>query len=168
MPINPWIQGRVPGIPIYPPLGCWLNRRKLASAGWVPPQWARLSLEGMHAYWYQFPALTLTKGQTDLTRVTISEDFWILAIMAAPLPEERGGAGSFRFQIYEDVNTYKYAKYGINAENGASIAQQPGLVKMPHYIEAGSPVNCRIQNLDGANTKIVRLCMFGVSQWWRK
>jgi hypothetical protein len=165
MPINPWIQGRVPGIPIYPPLGCWLNRRKLASAGWAPPQWARLSLQGMHAYWYQFPALTLTSGQTDLTRVTVTEDFWILAILSRETIALAPG-GSIRFQIYEDANSYKHSKYGINRQNGASNAQGPGLVKMPHYIEAGSPVNCRIQNLS-TSTNIVRLCMYGVSQWWR-
>jgi hypothetical protein len=165
--INPWTQGRVPGIRPVPTLGAWQNRRKLASAGWVPPQWARLSLDGAHIFWYQFPALTLTAGQTDLTRVTVTEDFWIFAIMAQATRTLAGGSGSFRCQIYEDQNTYKYSKYGVNQTNFCPIAQEPGLVKMPHFIAAGSPVNCRIQNLDGSHTNIVELCMFGYSAWWR-
>jgi len=152
---------------MYPPLGAWQNRRKLVSAAWVPPQWARLSLSGAHIFWYQFPELVLTPGQTDLTRVTVAEDFWILAIMAHASDTLAGNNGSFRFQIYEDQNTYKYSKYGINQLNGAPIAQEPGLVKMPHFIPGGSPVNCKIQNLDGANPNTVDLCMFGVSAWWR-
>jgi hypothetical protein len=166
--INPWTQGIVHGVRINPTLGAWQNRRKLASAAWVPPQWARLSLDGAHLYWYQFPELTLTAGQTDLTRITVAEDFWILAIMARASRQLDGGQGSFRAQIYEDQQTYKYSKYGMNQTNFCPIAQEPGLLRMPHFIAAGSPVNCRIQNLDGANTNIVDLCIFGYSAWWRE
>jgi hypothetical protein len=166
--INPWTQGRVPGVRMNPTLGAWQNRRKLASAAWVPPQWVRLSLEGAHMFWYQFPELTLTPGQTDLTRVTVSEDFWVVAIMARASRPSVAGQGSFRAQIYEDQNTYKYSKYGVNQGNFCPIAQEPGLIKIPHFIAAGSPVNCKIQNLDGATTNIIDLCMFGYSAWWRE
>ena len=80
--INPWTQGRVHGVRMNPTLGAWQNRRKLASAAWVPPQWVRLSLAGAHMFWYSFPQLVLAAGETQLTRVTISEDFWMLSIMS--------------------------------------------------------------------------------------
>jgi hypothetical protein len=166
--INPWTQGRVPGARMIPTLGPWQNRRKLASAAWVPPQWARLSLEGAHMFWYQFPELVLSAGQTDLTRVTVAEDFWILAILArASRAAEVATSGTFRALIYEDQNTYKYAKYGVNQNIFCSTSQEPGLLKIPHFIAAGSPVNCKIQNLDGSHSNTVDLCMFGVSGWWR-
>jgi hypothetical protein len=165
--INPWTQGRVPGVPPHPTLGGWLVKRKLASAAWTLPQWVRLSLQGAHLYWYQFPELTLTAGQTDLTRVTVSEDFWLVAIMS----HESlfiAGTGSMRAQIYEDQQTYKYSKYGSNKTNFAGNALEPGLNRIPHFIAAGSPVNCRVQNLSGVSTNIVDVCMFGYSGWWRE
>ncbi|SRR5258706_970811 len=165
--INPWTQGHVPGARMVPTLGAWQNRRKLASSAWVPPQWVRLSLAKGHIFWYQFPELTLTPGQTDLTRVTVTEDFWIVAIMARA-SRVISGSGSFRAQIYEDQGQYKYSKYAVNRDNFCPIAREPGLLRMPHFIAAGSPVNCRIQNLDGANANIVNLCMFGYSGWWRE
>jgi len=166
--INPWTQGRVPGVRLVPTLGAWQNRRKMASPAWVPPQWARLSLTGAHLYWYEFPELTLAPAQTDLTRVTVNEDFWIQAIMAKPsLTDSGGDGGSFRCLIYEDQNTYKYSKYGVNRNNFCPIAQEPGLLRMPHFIAAGSPVNVRVQNLDGTSPNIINLCMFGYSAWWR-
>ena len=66
--INPWKQGRIPGVPIHPPLGAWQSRRTLASAAFVPPQWVRESLKGAHPFWYQFPQLTLAAAETDLHR----------------------------------------------------------------------------------------------------
>jgi hypothetical protein len=165
--INPWTQGRVPGVPVYPPLGAWQNRRKLASAGWVPPQWARLAIAGAHAFWYQFPELALSAAQTQLTRVTVAEDFWLMAVLGKSTSAMGGGSGTFRCQIYEDVGAYKHSKYGVNQPNIAPIAQEPGLLRFFHFIAAGSPINCRVQNLDGANPNTVDLCMFGYSGWWR-
>lgn len=166
--LNPWTQGRVPGVRPNPTLGAWLNRRKQASAAYVPPQWARLSLQNAHLYWYQFPVLVLTAGKTDLTRVTVAEDFWLMAIMANATSALGDAAGSFRIQIYEDVNTYKYSKYGVNQTNFCPVATEPGLIKFPHFIRGGSPVNCRVQNLDGANPNTVSVCLFGYSAWWRE
>ena len=164
--INPWTQGRVPGVRLNPTLGAWQNRRKMASPAWVPPQWARESLKNAHLYWYQFPELTLAPSETQLTRVTVAEDFWLVVVMAHEsltlLP-----TGSVRLQIYEDQQTYKYSKYGVNRLNFCSNAQEPGLHRMPHFIAGGSPVNCRIQNLSGSSTNIVDVCMFGYSAWWR-
>ena len=166
--INPWTQGRVPGVRMVPTLGAWQNRRKQASPAWVPPQWARLSLAGAHLYWYVFPALTLTPAQTDLTRVTVSEDFWVFAVMAHATSALANAGGSFRCQIYEDQNAYKWSKYGIDQTSFAPIATEPGLLRIPHWIGAGSPVNCKIQNLDGANPNTVTLCLLGYSAWWRE
>jgi hypothetical protein len=166
--INPWTQGRVPGVPMNPTLGAWLVKRKMASPAWSIPQWVRLSLQGAHLYWYQFPELTLTSGQTDLTRVTVSEDFWVTAIMGRGSRDSINGQGSFRFQITEDLGAYKYSKYGQNQGNFAPTALEPGLIRFPHFIPAGSPVVCKIQNLDGSHTNIVDLCMFGYSTWWRQ
>jgi hypothetical protein len=166
--INPWIQGRVPGAPMNPTLGAWQNRRKLASAAWTLPQWVRLSLHSAHLFWYQFPELSLTAGQTDLTRITVTEDFWLVAVMGRASVASIGNQGSFRFQITEEEGAYKYSKYGQNQSNFAPIAQEPGLVRIPHFIAAGSPVVCKIQNLSGSATNIVDLCMFGYSTWWRQ
>ena len=41
-------------------------------------------------------------------------------------------------------------------------------MKIPHFIRAGSPINCRVQNLDGANPNTVNVCLFGYSSWWRE
>ena len=164
--INPWTQGRVPGVRMNPTLGAWQNRRKLASAAWVPPQWVRLSLKGAHLYWYQFPELVLLAGETQLTRVTVSEDFWMVSIMSHETVTI-AGTGSIRAQIYEDQQTYKYSKYAANKGNFAANAQEPGLQRIPHFIAAGSPVNCRVQNLDGSNPNTVDICLFGYSGWWR-
>lgn len=165
--INPWTQGRVPGVRMNPTLGGYQVKRKLASAAWTVPQWVRLSLAGAHLYWYQFPELVLAPGETQLTRVTISEDFWLLAIMSHE-SLSIAGTGSMRAQIYEDQQTYKYSKYGSNKNNFAGNAQEPGLNRIPHYIAAGSPVNCRVQNLSGASSNTVDVCMFGYSGWWRE
>lgn len=165
--LNPWIQGRVRGAPVFPPLGAWQVRRKLASAGWVPEQWARQQLTGARAYWYEFPELVLTPGQTDLTRVTVNEDFWLVAVMGKASATVAGGSGSFRFQITEEQSAYKHSKYALNQPNSAPIAQEPGLQRIPHFIAAGSPVICKIQNLNGAANNTVNLCMFGYSTWWR-
>lgn len=165
--INPWTQGRVPGVRNVPTLGAWQNRRKLASAAWVPPQWARLSLQGAHMYWYAFPSLILGPGATELTRITVSEDFWIVAIMGQGNVAFESSAGTFRALIYEDQQTYKYSKYAQNQLNGFPIAQEPGLLRMPHFIRAGSPVNCRIQNLAGVLPNTVNVALFGYSAWWR-
>lgn len=165
---NPWTQGRVPGVRPNPTLGAWQNRRKLVSAGWVPPQWVRLSLKGGHLYWYAFAPLILTAGQTDLTRVTIQEDFWAFCVMAHATSALGAGAGSFRAQIYEDTNSFKWSKYGLDQVNFAGNALEPGLQKVPHFIAAGSPVNCKIQNLDGANPNTVSVAIFGYSGWWRE
>lgn len=165
--INPWTQGRVPGMRMNPTLGAWQNRRKLWSAGYVPAQWIRLSLQGAHMFWYQFPRLVLLAGQTDLTRVTVTEDFWLVAVLSHET-SAISGSGSIRFQIYEDQSTYKHSKYAVNRNSAAANAREPGLLKVPHFIAAGSPINCRIQNLDGAATNTVDLCMFGYSGWWRQ
>lgn len=153
---------------MFPPLGAWQNRRSLASAAFVPPQWARLSLHGAHLYWYQFPVLVLNSGQTNLTRVTVTEDFWALAIMASSTSALAGTQGTFRAQIYEDETAYKYSKYGVNQPNLACTAREPGLMVLPSYIPAGLPINCKVQNLDAANANTVNLCLYGVSAWWRK
>jgi len=151
-----------------PTLGAWQNRRKLVSAGWVPPQWVRLSLEGAHLYWYAFQPLVLAAAQTDLTRVTIQEDFWVCAILAHASQGIDGSAGgSFRAQIYEDQNTYKWSKYGVDQNIFTAIGTEPGLLKMPHFIAAGSPVNCKIQNLSATLANTVSMALFGYSNWWR-
>lgn len=166
--INPWTQGRVPGAVMNPTLGAWQNRRKMASPAYTLPQWVRLSLAGAHMYWYQFPELTLLAAQTDLTSVVVSEDFWLVSIMARASRDSIGNQGSFRFQITEEQGAYKYSKYGQNQANFAPTAQEPGLIRIPHFIAAGSPIVCKIQNLDGTHTNIVDLCMFGYSAWWRE
>jgi hypothetical protein len=165
--INPWKQGRVANVPMYPPLGAWMSRRKLASAAWVPPQWIRLALAGAHGYFYQFPRVTLLAGETQLLRVTVQEDFWQIATLAASTSALAASAGTFRFQVYEDELAYKHSKYGINEENGTSDATEPALNMFPHFIAAGSPINARVQNLDGANPNTVDICLFGYSGWWR-
>jgi hypothetical protein len=152
----------------FPTLGAWQNRRTLASAAWVPPQWARLSLQGAHIYWYEFPELTLLPGETQLTRVTVTEDFWLISVLSHESVTIAGVAsGSVRLMIYEDQQTYKYSKYAVNRNNFCSNAQEPGLNKMPHYIAAGSPVNLRCQNLSGTLSNVVDIAMFGYSGWWR-
>jgi hypothetical protein len=165
--INPWKQGRVAGVAMYPPLGAWMSRRKLASAAWVPPQWIRLALAGAHGYFYQFPRVTLLAGETQLLRVTVTEDFWQIATLGNGTSALAAVGGSFRLQIYEDELAYKHSKYGMNQKNAVSIASEPGLNMFPHFIAAGSPVNCRVQNLDGANPNTVDVCLFGYSGWWR-
>jgi hypothetical protein len=165
--INPWTQGRATGVPMYPPLGAWMSRRKLASAAWVPSQWIRLQLAGAHGYFYQFPRVTLAAGETQLLRVTITEDFWMVATLGASSSALAGSTGTFRLQIYEDESAYKHSKYGINEENATSDATEPALNMFPHFIKNGSPVNCRVQNLDGANPNTVDVCLFGYSGWWR-
>lgn len=165
--INPWTQGHVPGVRMVPTLGAWQNRRKLWSSGYVPPQWVRLSLANGHLFWYEFPELVLTGGQTDLTRVTVTEDFWLCAILSHE-SVAIAGTGSVRIQIYEDQQAFRYSKYGVNRNNFASSAQEPGLIRMPHFIAAGSPVNCRVQNLSGTLTNTVDIAMFGYSGWWRE
>ena len=166
--INPWIQGRVPGTPIYPPLGAWQNRRNLQSPAWVPEQWARLGIAGAHLFFYQFPQLVLAAAQTQLTNLTVNEDFWMVALLGTSTSALGGGSGTFRAQVYEDVNAYKWSKYAVNAPNLVSATgKEPGLVKVPHFIQAGTPLNCRVQNLDGANPNTVSLCLFGYSAWWR-
>jgi len=170
--INPWTQGRVPGVRPWPSLGAWQNRRKLASAAWVPPQWARLSLEGAHIYWYVFPALALAAAETQLTRVTVTEDFWLLCAQAAHTSilgdGVAGSPGSYRAAIYEDQNSYKHMKYGLDAHLFAGFGKEPGLLKIPHFIAGGSPINLRVQNLDGANSNTVTVALFGYSAWWRQ
>lgn len=166
--INPWTQGRVHGIRPNPTLGAWQNRRKLASAAWSPPQWVRESLKGGHLFWYVFTPLVLNPGQTNLTRVTIQEDFWLFAILAHATSALGAASGSFRAQIYEDQNTYKYSKYGVDQKLFCANAMEPGLQKVPHFIANGSPVNCKVQNLDGGSQNTVSLALFGYSGWWRK
>ena len=163
--VNPWKQGRIPGVPIHPPLGAWQSRRSLASAAFVPPQWVRESLKGAKPFWYQFPRLTLAAAQTDLTGVSTSEDFWLIAVLSQTTIAIPGG--SIRFLIYEDINGYKYAKYGINQANAAPNAKEPMLQRTPHFIAAGSPVNCRIQNL-ADEENVADLCMFGYTGLWRR
>ena len=168
--INPWTQGRVPGVRTVPTLGAWQNRRKLASAAYVPPQWARLSLKDGHLFWYVFPTLTLSSAQTDLTRITVQEDFWLLAVLGdgtATFEEAPPASGSFRALIYEDQNSYKWAKYGVDQNNFVCSALEPGLQRIPHFIANGSPVNCKIQNLT-TQTNAVQIALFGYSTWWRK
>jgi hypothetical protein len=165
--INPWTQGRVPGVAPNPPLGGWLVKRKMASAAWTLPQWVRESLKGAHLYWYEFPELVLAAGETQLTRVTVGEDFWLVAIMSHE-SVTIANTGSIRAQIYEDQQTYKYSKYGSNKSNFAGNAQEPGLNCIPHFIAAGSPVNCRVQNLSGTLSNTVDVCMWGYSGWWRE
>lgn len=168
--IDPWVQGRVPGLPPFPPLGAWQSRRTLASAPFVPPQWVRESLTGAHPFWYQFPELTLAASETKLTRISTSEDFWVLAILSHGMPEGQvavGPAGSFRVQIYEDIGAYKWMKYGVNQGNCAPNAREPMLQRVLHFIAAGSPVNCRVQNLLAAQN-VVNICLFGYSGLWRK
>jgi hypothetical protein len=165
--INPWTQGHVPGVRLNPTLGAWQNRRKMASAAYVPPQWVRLSLQGAHLFFYEFPELTLAASQTDLTRVTVTEDFWLFAVLSHETADI-SATGSARIQIYEDQQTYKYSKYGENRNNIAASAREPGLIRMPHFIAAGSPINCRVQNLSGTQQNIVDVAMFGYSGWWRE
>lgn len=164
--INPWTQGAVRGVREYPPLGAWLNRRKMASPPYVPPQWARLALAGTHAYWYAFPSLVLAAAQTGLTRLTVTEDFWLLAVLKTSAGSAMAGS-DFRAQLYEDQTAYKYSKYGVNELNFGCSAQEPGVLHLPHHIEAGTPINCRVQNLDGAAVNTVDIVLYGVSNWWR-
>ncbi len=163
--MNPWTDGRVPSVPMYPTLGAWQNRRKLASAAWVPPQWARLQLWGGHIYWYQFPELVLAGKDSDLTRITTNEDFWMVALLARA-SQVIVNTGSFRLQIYEDETNYLFSKYGVNHLNGAPIAQEPGLMRIPHFFPGGLSVLCRVQNLSTlVNT--IDIAMFGYSRWFR-
>lgn len=167
--LNPWTQGRDPRVKMYPPLGAWMSRRKLASAGWVPPHWMRLQLAGAHGYFYQFlPRPTLAAAETQLLRLTVTEDFWLLCVLGLGTSALANNGGSFRLQIYEDDGEFYYSKYGINQNNGVSKANEPGLLMYPHFIAAGTAVNCRVQNLDGANPNTVDVCLFGYSTWWRE
>lgn len=160
---NPWTEGRVPGVEMYPTLGAWQNRRKLASAAWVPPQWVRMALWGAHLYWQAFPSLTIAGSDTSLTRTTTNEDLWIFAILGKG---SSALANSFRVQIFEDESDYLFSKYEINQLNMAPIAQEPGLLRLPHFLSANSPVLCSVLNLDTvANT--VNIALFGYSRWFR-
>lgn len=164
--INPWVQGRVPGMPGTPTtLGAWQNRRNVASAPFVPPEWFRRSLYGTKPFWYQFPALALLPSQTELANITTSEDFWLLCILGSATQAIAGG--SFRVQIYEDASAYKWMKAGINSGSLAPNAQEPGLQHLPHFIEGGSPVNCRVQNLVAVDNTVY-LSLFGYSGAWRR
>jgi len=165
--INPWIQGRVDGVKPFPPLGAWMSRRKIASAPFVPPQWARIALHGTHLFFYNFPQFQLLAAQTLLGSITMTEDFWLLAIMKNSTSALAGSSGTFRALIYEDEASYKYSKYALNQPNLASNAKEPGLLQLPHFIAKGTTVNCRVQNLDGANPNNVDICLFGYSAWWR-
>src|SRR4029077_14300346 len=100
-------------------------------------------------------------------RVTVTEDFWLFAVLSHETVAITG-TGSVRIQIYEDQQTYKFSKYGENRNNIAASAQEPGLIRMPHFIAAGSPVNCRVQNLSGTTQNIVDVAIFGYSGWWRE
>lgn len=165
--INPWRIGRVSGVPMYPPLGAWQSRRKLASAAWVPYQKYRMMLAGAHQFWYQFPELVLSASQTKLTRITVAEDFWLLCIMSRSTSALGGGSGTFRASFNEDDNAYKYAKYAVNQPNIAPNAQEPAFLRIPSFICAGTAVTAKVQNLDGANPNTVNICFYGVSAWWR-
>jgi len=157
----------VKGIKPFPPLGAWMSRRKMASAPYVPPQWARIAISGTHAFFYNFAQFQLTAAQTLLGRLTITEDFWLQTIMAKSTSALAGSSGTFRALIYEDETAYKYSKYAVNQPNLASSASEPGLFRIPHFIPKGTVVNCRVQNLDGANPNNVDICMYGYSAWWR-
>lgn len=109
----------------------------------------------------------LAAAETQLTRITISEDFWLIAVLANA-SVTIAGTGSIRAQIYEDQQTYKYSKYASNLLNFAANAQEPGLQKIPHFIAAGSPVNCRVQNLSGTLSNTVDIALWGYSNWWRQ
>ena len=74
--------------------------------------------------------------------------------------------GSVRVLFYEDINGYKYAKYGMNQGNIAPNAKEPMLQKVLHFIAAGSPINCRVQNLS-SGVNVVDLCLFGYTGLWR-
>lgn len=163
--INPWIQGRVPGLPPFPPLGAWQSRRTLASAPFVPPQWARESITGAHVFWYQFPELTLAASQTQLARISTSEDFWLLALLSHGSGDSPGNRGSFRFMLYEE-SSYKPMQVAVNQNNAAPNAREPMLLRMPHFIAGGTMVGARIQNLTAAQN-VVDLCLFGYSGAWR-
>ena len=161
---NPWQQGRVPGLVMFPWMGAWQSRHPMASGPFVPPQWVRESLRDGHPYWYQFPRLTLASAQTLLTRISTGEDFFVLAILSNSSVNQPGG--SFRVQIYEDIGGYKWMKQGVNQSNCAPNAREPMLQRVLHRIDGGSPINCRVQNLAAA-TNVVDLALFGYSGWWR-
>lgn len=162
--INPWNQGRVPGLVLFPWMGAWQSKHPLANGPFVPPQWVRESLRKSHPYWYQFPRLTLAAGETQLARISTGEDFFVLAIMSNASVTIPGG--SFRLRIYEDESAYTWNAIGVNQGNAAPNAKEPMLQRVLHKIQNGSPVNCAVQNLANA-VNIVDLCLFGYSGWWR-
>jgi hypothetical protein len=157
--MNPYTRGRVPGIPVRPTLGAWLNRRQFISGAYAPPQWMRVLLQGGRAFWWVFPDLTLASGVTDLTRFVVHQDFFIMAVLATAT-QAGGNEGSFRLIMVEEREAYRFSTFGLNQNTQLSIAAQPGLLRRPHLVRAESALLCRIQNLTAlANT--VSVALFG-------
>jgi hypothetical protein len=157
--MNPYTRGRVPGISVRPTLGAWQTRHALISGAYAPPQWLRVLLQGCRAFWWVFPDLTLPSGVTDLTRFVVHQDFFMMAVMATAT-QAGGTEGSFRLQLIEEREAYRFSTFGLNQNTQLSIATQPGLMRRLHLLRAESAMLCRIQNLT-ALTNTVSVALFG-------
>jgi hypothetical protein len=119
----------------------------------------RVLLQGCRPFWWVFPDLTLLSGVTDLTRFVVHQDFFVMAALARAT-QAGGSGGSFRLNMTEEREAYKFSTFGVNQNAQFSVATQPGLLRRLHLLRAESALLCRIQNLT-ALTNTVSVALFG-------
>ena len=155
-----WNQDRIPGIGNRHALGTWLQRRKLASAAFVPGQRAKRQLRGGRPFSIVLN-FTLIANGTSETRQSIPNDFiathYVISNSVGGTPSNPG----CRVQLFDTKVKKRFSLMPVNDVNFAGSAKDPFVLRRPYRFRAGGTLLARAQNLQSsANT--VQLVIHGV------
>lgn len=151
-------------------IGAWLNYRKQATLAYVPNSDVRRFLVGKYPYDYVFQYDAIPAAETQDARIVTTTNFYVLAYMASVVPGDDGDArlkavGTFRAQFYIDVGEgYTPSDRVFDAVNKFGTGKRPAWLRVPFFLEAKTPVLCRVQNLDLVHAQRVQIILYGVGE----
>jgi hypothetical protein len=155
-----WNQDRVPGAENRFALGCWLPRRKMASAAWVPGLRARRKFVGGRPVFMVFD-FSLAASQTLESKVPVSSDFICYELM---ISVSNGGTQTnpgARVQVLDSKGRKRFSIVGVNDTNFAGAAKSPFILRHPYRFHANGTILMRCQNLQ-TSSNVVQVVLHGV------
>lgn len=153
-----WDQGRAPSGIGRHALGVWLTYRKTATSAYMPGAQSRAPLRFKLPAWYVVNfALGARLNAED--RITTTPRFWLTYLIGSS-----SLAAGFRLQLYDSEKNLRLGD-PLNFQNELGSAQQPFILRKPHFFETRSPLLIRVQNQDVSGaTNNIQVVAFGYGE----
>jgi hypothetical protein len=150
---------RIPGMRTRWQLGHWLTYRKLSTAAYLPGQRDRLKLNGKQPHWYTFDFPNLGARLNAEQRVSMTDDFVIMAIVATGT-----AAGGFSLSFYDAGRDERFSYVMEGSRSTVGSAKHPFFLRHPYCVTPKTPILIRVQNSDINSANSIQVALHGVTE----